>query len=104
MKRISLVLLIILLALAFTNPDEHQFLEQVARDYGKIHGGMELNISELLHIGESKRTSYILFSLYHYEFGNIGVRYLGIARGTYFIESYRISQKKDDLDIMAYHD
>ncbi len=101
-KHISFWSLVLLLALAVSNPEEHQFLERVAIDYGKLHGGMELSIKELIHMGESNRTSYFIFSVYSYKFGNIGVKYFGIALTTFFWGSYRLDKPNENQDLVAY--
>ncbi|MEM7549562.1 MAG: hypothetical protein AAF363_07805 [Bacteroidota bacterium] len=89
--KISLYLIAALLFLLFlTNPPETQFLYQVSRDYGQIHTGTNITTDALLQIGESKRTSYGVFSLYTYHFGNIGVSYFGIANRVFFIRSNQI--------------
>jgi len=87
--------LVLLLFLFVTNPSESTFLEKVSTDYGQIHAGMNIGVNDLKEMGMSKRSSYLLFSMYQYQFGNIGVRYLGIAANTFFLGTYKVNTQSD---------
>ncbi|MEO1053135.1 MAG: hypothetical protein AAFX87_21060 [Bacteroidota bacterium] len=100
--RVIPFLAIVILVLGLTNPNENRFLEKVAQDYGQFHGGMEIDEERLLKIGKSERSSYLIFSVYHYEFGNIGVAYFGIATNTIFVKSYQAeTQQQGDAIVYA---
>jgi len=84
-----------------SNPSEQKFLESVATKYGTHHGGTEMNISQLVKMGESDRQSYLIFSSYSYEFGTIGVEYVGIAYMTFFLGSYEVNTAKNNQDVIV---
>ena len=89
-KLIKLLLVAVSLTLIFlivTNPTEDKFLTRLGTDYGDIHHGTNVSNEILLHLGKSSRTSYILFSKYHYEFGNASADYFGIATLIFFKKS-----------------
>jgi len=51
-------------------------------------------------MGESRCQSYFIFSTYEYEFGTIGVRYVGFLFSIFNMESYRndeILEKKEEV-------
>lgn len=89
-----LCLILIALSLVVSNPPEEKFLNEVATDYGQIHGKLKLNREQLLELGESERSSYLIFSFYHYEFGTIGVQYFGIAGKIFYLKSYKAKREK----------
>lgn len=103
LSRIGLVLLIGLLVLLLTNPSEEDFLNKVSLDYGALHGGMRFSNDDLLRMGESHRKNYLFFSTYQYEFGTIGVRYIGFASSTFQVESFRKEgeERAVDDDVVA---
>lgn len=87
--RPGIVIFVALIVMAIGNPSEEEFLKTVSSEYGAVHGGMGFSTAELLAMGESRRQSYFLFSTYEYEFGTIGVRYVGFLFSVFHIESYR---------------
>lgn len=58
-------------------------------EYGAIHGGMHFTPAQLLKMGTSQRQSYLIFSTYEYQFGSIGVRYVGFLFSVFHLGSYR---------------
>ena len=62
-----------------TNPPESRYLERIAFEYGGNHIGRVIAVEQLQEMGNGKRISYGIFSSYRYEFGNVGVTYVGIA-------------------------
>ena len=81
---------IVFLALAILlwgNPSERIFIQKVSDDFGQMHGGMRIELNDLLKIGDSSYRSYYLFSLYSYQFGNIQVNYFGLAFVTFYLGS-----------------
>jgi len=92
MKKLSLsgiIVVVIILALAFSNPSQRKYQEQIVAEFGQFHGGMSISVDQLLELGHGNRESFFLFSTYQYEMGNIGVKYWGVAGFTFFVKSYR---------------
>jgi hypothetical protein len=92
LKRIirpGIVIIVGVIFMAVSNPSEEKFLNKVSQEYGAAHGGMGFSSAELLQMGESRRQSYLIFSIYEYEFGTIGVRYVGFLFSVFHVESYR---------------
>ena len=89
-KKVVITLLLVgfLSTLVITNPPESRYLAKIAADYGSGHTGSMMAIEQLQELGSGERTSYGLFSTYRYEFGNVGVSYLGIATYVIQINSY----------------
>jgi hypothetical protein len=86
LKHLHLIILFIFFAMLFlSNPSESTYLSRVSEDYAQYHQNMDISIEMLEHIGESNRTSYLLFSTYDYKFGNIRVFYIGIANSIYYL-------------------
>jgi len=98
------ILFILFLVLALSNPSEQKFLKSMATKYGTLHGGMKMTISQLAELGESNKDSYLIYSIYTYEFGNIGVRYFGIAGMTFFIRSYKTLRINENKDVIVFND
>ena len=88
----SLILLIALLAMIFSNPSQEDYQERLSIDFGAFHGGMQLSAEQIVAMGHGNRNSYLLFSTYQFQLGTIGVQYWGIAGMTFFSRSF----KKDD--------
>lgn len=97
-----IVIAVISAVLVAGNPSESTFLDTVAADYGSMHGGMELSTKELEHIGISRYRSFLLFSVYEYEFGNISVNYFGIAFMMFYQGSSVSDTKKPAEDLQAF--
>jgi len=87
--RPGIVIIIGIIFMAVSNPSEQKFLEKVSSEYGAVHGGANFSTADLLQMGESRRQSYLIFSTYEYEFGTIGVRYVGFLFSVFHVESYR---------------
>ena len=91
MRKILLLLLIaLLLLLGYTNPQEDEYLEKIAKDYNLDFHGEGLAVQLLQESGDGQYQNYILFSSYNYQFGNSGVAYFGLADKLFFINSYFI--------------
>ncbi|MCZ4410597.1 hypothetical protein O3Q51_17405 [Cryomorphaceae bacterium 1068] len=106
LKRIirpGIVLLMGIVFMALSNPSEEKFLNKVSQKYGAVHGGTNFTNADLLQMGESRRQSYFIFSTYEYEFGTIGVRYVGFLFSVFHVESYREEdpQKKERDEVLA---
>lgn len=97
-----IVAAVVAAVLVVGNPSESNFLNTVAADYGSMHGGMELSTKELAHIGTSHYRSFLLFSVYEYEFGNISVSYFGIAFMMFYQGSSVSDTKKSAEDLQAF--
>lgn len=82
-----LILAIVILILG--NPTEDKFLQRVTIEYGQAHAEMNLNREAFLSMGTSSYKSYFLLSTYEYSFGNIGVRYIGVAFMTFHLGSFQ---------------
>lgn len=98
--RIGLILIILILVLAIGNPREDRYLNEISNHYGHMHGGMQFSPAELLEMGESHRESYLIFSTYEYRFGSIGVKYLGVGFGVFYMGSFRkdVPETNEDED------
>jgi len=70
-----------------TNPSEDDFLTRLGNDYGNMHHGTKVSNEMLKHMGKSKRTTYLLWSTFHYEFGNATADYYGVANIIFFKRS-----------------
>jgi len=106
LKRIirpGIVIIIGIIFMAVSNPSEEKFLNKVSMEYGAVHGGMHFTPAQLLKMGTSQRQSYLLFSTYEYQFGSIGVRYVGFLFSVFHVESYREEdpQKKGQDEVLA---
>jgi len=87
----NILLAFLFFALAFSiwsNPAESDYIERVANDYTSIHHGHILSPELLLETGVSQRQDYILFSLYTYSFGEIGVLYWGCFGKVIYVSSF----------------
>jgi hypothetical protein len=84
------------LILAITNPSEASFVNRLQKDYGNQHSGMSLTQDQLMSMGNSRYSSFLFFSQYEYQFGNIGVRYLGIGSFIIPLNSYREDTPKGE--------
>jgi hypothetical protein len=96
--RPGIVILMGIIFMALSNPSEEKFLMRIAVEYGAVHGGAHFNTAELRAMGESRRQSYFIFSTYEYEFGTIGVRYVGFLFSIFHIESYLKKTEPVDED------
>jgi hypothetical protein len=86
LKHLHLIILFVFFTILFlSNPSESTYLSRVSNDYAQYHHNMDISIEMLEHIGESNRTTYILFSTYDYKFGNMRVFYIGIANSIYYL-------------------
>ena len=99
---LSIFFALVAVFLFITNPDETDFLQEVSKDYGAVHTGMQLGVNDLLQIGTSQHDPSFLWSTYRYEMGDIGVRYFGIGSMIFFQESYVVGmappeEEKDPL-------
>jgi hypothetical protein len=98
--RPGIVIIIGIIFMALSNPSEQKFLDKVSAEYGAVHDGTSFSHADLLQMGESRCQSYFIFSTYEYEFGTIGVRYVGFLFSIFNMESYRkdeILEKKEDV-------
>ncbi|HKK39086.1 MAG TPA: hypothetical protein VJ949_06695 [Cryomorphaceae bacterium] len=102
--RLGIILLMGVIFLAVTNPSEEKFLHKVSADYGAIHGGMHFTPAQLLEMGSSQRQSWLIFSTYEYQFGTIGVRYVGFLFSVIHVESFREEKKSksDEEGVIAH--
>ena len=99
---LSIFFALVAVFLFITNPDETDFLQEVSKDYGAVHTGMQLGVNDLLLIGTSQHDRSFLWSTYRYEMGDIVVRYFGIGSMIFFKESYVVGmappeEEKDPL-------
>lgn len=78
------IVLILALLLAFTKPNEQDFLDQVVNDYGQIHGNDDLTRSDLERLGTTHYSSHLFASSYTYQFGAIDVQYIGLLGRIYY--------------------
>ena len=95
-----LIILVVLLVAAFlglSNPSEETYLARVSNDYTQYHINQEIPVEVLQHIGRSHRSTYLLFSTYDYQFGNVKVFYFGIANNIYYVGIQK--QKKEENPI-----
>lgn len=109
LKRIirpGIVVLMGIVFMALSNPSEEKFLNRVSSEYGAVHGGMSFSNADLLQMGESRRQSYFIFSTYEYEFGTIGVRYVGFLFSVFHVESYRKDEtlERNADEVLASHE
>jgi hypothetical protein len=99
--RVGIVLAVLIAVLIAGNPSEGSYLNEVSNNYGQVHGGIQFSQSDLLEMGESNRTSYLLFSTYEYRFGSIGVRYVGFLFSVFQVGSFReeipVKDKKEEI-------
>jgi len=96
--------MLLLLFLALSNPLRKDYLRRLQQDYGNLHAGMSLSEVQLLQMGEAQRRSFIIFSTFEYQFGNIGVRYWGVAGRVFFFESYRHDiPRQDEAPLLPTH-
>ena len=86
-RAVSMATTILLVLLIIFNPNEKQFLIRVSSDYGTTHHGLEITPQSLLQIGESSYKTYILFSMYDYQFGEVTVGYFGVMGLIVFLGS-----------------
>jgi hypothetical protein len=86
--------------LFFSNPSERNYLTRVSNDYTKFHHYDEIPVEVLQQIGDSNRTTYLLFSTYDYQFGKMKVFYFGFANSIYYIGLKRNSKKERPLKIV----
>lgn len=84
LKRLTILLLFTFLVMVVTNPKERDYLGRIANDYGMVHAGAQLNVSDLLQMGEGVSADYLIFSRYQYSFGDVSVNYFGIFNGIYY--------------------
>ncbi len=93
LKKVVAILLVFafISGLIITNPSESRYLDRIATDYGSNHNGRIIAVEQLQDMGDGIRTSYGLFSIYRYEFGNVGVTYLGLA--TFIIQTGSYSKE-----------
>jgi len=101
-KRLNVILIItalIGLFLAITNPSEDSFYSRLQQDYGSAHSGFNLSKSQLLEMGNSQYASYFFFSKFSYQFGNIGVHYVGI--GSFIIPLESQSEDLQEAEQLA---
>jgi len=87
--RIGIVLMMVVVVLILSNPNEGTYLNKISNEYGQVHGGMQFSQSDLLQMGESEHTSFLIFSTYEYRFGTIGVRYVGFLFSVFQVDSFR---------------
>ena len=78
LKYIGIGIVLLAVILFFSNPSESDFMEKIVEDYGQIHPGFELSASDLQKMGSTHYSSFLVYSTYAYEFGNIKVHYLGV--------------------------
>ena len=88
-KWLRILTLVVLAFLVLGNPSESQFQDRLVADYGFNHGGMSLSLEDLKKMGSSQYQSYLLFSKFHYSFGNIGVHYLGVGFMTFYLGNHQ---------------
>ncbi len=102
---ISLVLILSFSTLVITNPSEEVFLRRIVQDYGRDHANTYFTTDMLKNMGVSTHESYYLFSTLTYEFGNVGVSYLGIGNRIFKIKSFTkektVTSPKPDLLVLG---
>jgi len=86
-RAITISLFTLALILIIGNPSEDSFLNKLQQDYGQIHQGVALSKTDLQRMGKSSFNSYLFWSSYRYAFGNIEVRYFGVAFMTFYLGS-----------------
>ena len=103
LKYSFITLLVFLLVLILTNPSENKFLKSVSEDYGHMHTGVSMDSKILKHIGNSNRTSYLIYSKYEYRFQGISVFYMGILNRVIYLgndfEPSTIKQEQETIEI-----
>lgn len=92
LKYIGFGIVLLAAILFFSNPSEADFMEKIVEDYGQIHPGFELSTSDLQEMGSTHYSSFLVYSTYAYEFGNIKVHYIGVFGS---IHSLGFDQKGD---------
>lgn len=97
---IALVLLVVLVVLSFSNPTESTYLSRVSDDYKQHHINYDIPAEVLQVVGKSNRSTYLLFSTYDYQFGNIKVFYFGVANHIFYVGTKRKKQEKNPVKIV----
>ena len=95
-KNLLIGILSVLIVLTLLNPSEERYLNRVAMDYGKIHEDMTIGAKELIQMGSSQKSNYVLFSTYTYTFGNLKVQYWGILNVIFYSGSGSSVEKSVD--------
>lgn len=82
-KYIGLGMILLAVVLVFTKPTEADFFDQIVTEYSQIHPEFKLTAENLKEMGNTRYSSFVVYSSYAYQFGNIEVHYLGIFGGIY---------------------
>lgn len=93
-RKVYFALIFIVGTLILGNPPQGYYLRTLSEDFGSVHQGVTLGVSELQKIGTSSYHSYLLFSTYEYAFGTIKVKYLGLGFMTFYMGS-NVSSNQD---------
>lgn len=106
MKKLFKVLVILLLLLTsiciIKNPSEDDFMHQIVMDYSLSHPEFELTKSDLIKMGTTKYSSYLIFSTFSYRFGDIEVYYWGIL-GSIYSNGFKenLQQKQNNKTVVV---
>lgn len=105
LKHLYLFIILIFLSLLFiSNPSESTYLSRVSEDYAQFHHNKEITMKILEQIGQSNRTTYLLFSTYDYQFGNVRVFYVGVANSIYYLGSKTKKQDRKPIKVVSVPD
>jgi len=97
---IILSLLVVMAFLSLSNPAEQSYLSRVSDDYKHYHLKAEIPAEVLQKVGQSNRSTYILFSTYDYRFGNVEIYYFGVASKIFYVGIKRATEKDDPVKVV----
>lgn len=86
-KLYKVILLLLMIFLVIGTPTKGTFMEAVKEDFMLRHPGISIGTDLLSTMGSASYKTYLLWSSFSYQFGNVTVKYLGIGFMTFYLGS-----------------
>ncbi len=98
-RKLFLILFSLLIIAVLLVPSQSDYFQRLENDFSLIHHSNSLNKQNLKEIGNFEFRNRLIFSQFHYSFGNITVSYYGFLNIILFKNSKMKTQESPEITV-----